>query len=140
MPTVLVDMLMIEWQAKAMHYNANGLWFYALHLLADKVDFGSAADDIKEAYYLGFVNTPPPTEKEIAASAVESMNIAPTADNKMLVTNLKAACEAGVQDVENAKREPGLPGGIHAILDGISQKMLTVIGLCANTLKGMNVA
>ena len=58
----------------------------------------------------------------------------------MLVTNLKAACEVGVQDVENAKREPGLPGGIHAILDGLSQNMLTVAGLCANTLKGMDAA
>ena len=37
--------------AKDVHYRSHDMYFYSLHLLADKIDFGNAVDDLKEAYY-----------------------------------------------------------------------------------------
>ena len=45
MLNVLVAIEVVKCLAKDMHYRSNHEWFYALHLLADKVDFGSAEDD-----------------------------------------------------------------------------------------------
>lgn len=140
MLNVLADMLVIEWAAKSLHYRANGEQFYGLHLLADKVDFGSAADDLKEAYYLGFQNALPPDELEIVKYAVELATKTDYSDNRTLLVNLKAMCEAGITFVEEAKREAGLPGGVHAILDSISQTMLTIRGLCWRSLEKTEAA
>lgn len=139
MLNVLADMLAIEWAAKSLHYRANGEQFYGLHLLADKVDFGSAADDLKEAYYLGFQNTIPPDELEIVKHAVELATKTDYSDNRTLLIALKAMCELGITFVEDAKREAGLPGGVHSILDGISQTMLTIRGLCWRSFKDTEV-
>ena len=134
MEEVLISIELIEWAAKNVHYRANDEWFYAIHLLADKVDFGTAEDDIKEAYYLGFKKKLPPTELFIHSEAVNRMKEVNITDNKSLITLLMDYCETGLYAVEEAKREPNLMGGIHAILDGVSQTMLTIKGLCFRTL------
>lgn len=132
---VLVSVLMVEWIAKDMHYRSCDEWFYALHLLADKVDFGSSIDDLKEAYYLGAKETLPPTEEQIVKSAIEKYNLDTTSmDNRQLIDALAASCTDGIYAIEEAKREPALVAGVHAILDGISQRMLVVKGLCWRTL------
>ena len=132
---VLVSVLIVEWIAKDMHYRSCDEWFYALHLLADKVDFGSSVDDLKEAYYLGAKENLPPTEEEIVKAAIEKVNLdTSTMDNRQLIEALSTACADGIYAIEEAKREPALMAGVHAILDGISQKMLVVKGLCWRTL------
>ena len=132
---VLVSVLIVEWIAKDMHYRSCDEWFYALHLLADKVDFGSSIDDLKEAYYLGAKEILPPTEEEIVKSAIGKANLdTKTMDNRQLIEALASACADGLYAIEEAKREPALIAGVHAILDGISQRMLVVKGLCWRTL------
>ena len=118
-----------------MHYRSCDEWFYALHLLADKVDFGNSVDDLKEAYYLGAKETLPPTEEQIVKAAIEKSSLdTSTMDNRQLIEALAASCANGIYFLEEAKREPALMAGVHAILDGISQKMLVVKGLCWRTL------
>lgn len=129
---VLVAIRIVECLAKDMHYCSNDEWFYALHLLADKVDFGSAEDDIKEAYYLG-QSMLPPSENDINKIVVERIGGVPE-ENKGLVSRLGDACETLIYSIEEAKREPGMLAGIHAILDGISQTALTIKGLCWRSL------
>ena len=130
MKDVIICIRAIEFLAKDVHYRSSDEWFYALHLLADKVDFGSAVDDLNEAYFMGFRLVLPPTEKEIYEEVVKKCADVRTLDNKALITALQEACMTGVLVVEAAKHENGLPSGVHAILDGISQTMLTIKGLC----------
>lgn len=130
MNDVLVYMMLVEWAAKNLHYGAEGHGFYGLHLLADKIDFGTSADDLKEAYYLGFKNELPPTMAELAQTALERSKNASEGSDDTLIGSLLQACEDCLYAVEEAKREPGLPAGIHAIVDGVSQTMLTIKGLC----------
>lgn len=131
---VLVAIEIVEWLAKDVHYRSNDEWFYALHLLADKVDFGSAEDDLKEAYFLGAKQILPPTEREIHELTVAKMPVVNSMSNEELIRNLMKACDDGLYAIEEAKREAGLFAGIHAILDGVSQKMLVIKGLCWRTL------
>lgn len=131
---VLASMLRVNWSAHDLHYRAHGEAFYALHLLADKVDFGTAEDDLKEAYYLGQSESMPPTDEEIIDKAVLPVRRVGNT-NAELVTNLMNACKDCMYFIEEAKRIPGLMAGVHAILDGVSQNLLTVSGLCARTLK-----
>lgn len=133
---VMISVAIVEWIAKDMHYRSCDEWFYALHLLADKVDFGSSIDDLKEAYYLGAKEALPPTEEQIVKAAIEKYANLDTAsmDNRQLIEALATACADGIYAIEEAKREPALVAGVHAILDGISQKMLVVKGLCWRTL------
>ena len=131
---VLVAMELVKWLSKGVHYRSNDAYFYALHLLADKIDFGSAEDDLKEAYYLGFKEELPPTEKVINATTVERCPEIGALDNEGLVRALFEACANGLYAIEEAKREPGLMAGIHAILDGVSTNLLVVKGLCWRTL------
>ena len=135
---VLVFMELVEWMAKDVHYRSNDQWFYALHLLADKVDFGTAEDDLKEAYYLGFKNSLPPTEKDIHAASVEKCPDVRGMDNRGLIESLRESSSDCLYAVEEAKREPGLAAGVHAILDGVSQKMLVINGLCWRSLEDGN--
>lgn len=136
MNEVLMAIRIIEWLAKDIHYRSNDQWFYALHLLADKVDFGDSEDELKEAYYLGFREELPPTERQIAELAMQKIPDLRTIDNLTLIRSLYDACSFGIYNVEEAKREAGLAAGVHAILDGISQRMLTIKGLCWRTLNG----
>lgn len=131
---VLESMLRVKWAAHDLHYRAHGEAFYALHLLADKVDFGSAEDDLKEAYYLGQMESLPPLDEEIVSGALKPARVI-VDTNIALVTDLMNACKDCMYFIEEAKRIPGLMAGVHAILDGVSQNLLTVSGLCARTLK-----
>lgn len=131
---VLVAICVVEMVAKNMHYRSYDELFYALHLLADKVDFGNSADDLKEAYYLGEKETLPPTEEEIHRLAVDRMGDTKGKSNRELIEALKDACDSGLYAIEEAKREPGLFAGVHAIMDGVSEKMLVVKGLCFRSL------
>lgn len=140
MLNVLATMRVTEWVAKDLHYRSCGLEFYGLHLLADKVNFGSAEDDLKEAYYLRYEEDVP-TEAEIAASAIAMYNdIAAHHDERQMARGLVEACSAVIVAVEEAKRTPGLLAGIHAILDGISQKALIIKGLAIRTANERVVA
>ena len=132
---VMIAVAIVEWIAKDMHYRSCDEWFYALHLLADKVNFGNSVDDLKEAYYLGAKESLPPTEEQIVKAAIEKANLdTASMDNRQLIEALAASCADGIYAIEEAKREPALVAGVHAILDGISQKMLVVKGLCWRTL------
>lgn len=133
---VIISVAIVEWIAKDMHYRSCDEWFYALHLLADKVDFGNSVDDLKEAYYLGAKESLPPTEEQIVKATIEKYANLDTAsmDNRQLIEALATSCADGIYAIEEAKREPALVAGVHAILDGISQKMLVVKGLCWRTL------
>lgn len=122
--------------AKDVHYRSNDMYFYALHLLADKIDFGDAIDDLKEAYFLGQKEELPPQEKDIYARAVELCPNVRELSNEELVGKLYEVCANGLYEIEQAKREAGLMAGVHAILDGISQNLLVVKGLCWRTLNG----
>ena len=137
MKEILIYLCVIKHIANNLHYRSSDEWFYALHLLADKLDFGSAEDDIKEAYYLGFLEQLPPDEKEIVQIVNDALPTSAT-DNAGLIAFLHDYCAEGIVAVEEAKREAGLPGGVHAILDGVSQKMLTIKGLCWRSLNGGN--
>lgn len=134
MTEVLVAIETAKWIAKDAHYRSRDEWFYALHLLADKLDFGNAEDDLKEAYYLGAHEILPPTEGEIHKIAADKIGDTSLKTNKELIEALREACEDGLYQIEAAKRESGLYAGVHAILDGISQKLLVVKGLCWRTL------
>lgn len=131
---VLVAICVVEMVAKNMHYRSYDELFYALHLLADKVDFGNSADDLKEAYYLGAKEVLPPTEEDIHRRAIERIGDTTGKINRELIEALKDACEMGLYAIEEAKREPGLFAGVHAIVDGVSEKMLVVKGLCYRSL------
>ena len=134
MKDVLVQIEIVKWLAKDMHYRSYDEWFYALHLLADKIDFGNAEDDLKEAYYLGMKETLPPTEEEIHAAAVAKIGVTKSKSNLELIEALHNACDNGLYMIEEAKKEPTMFAGVHAILDGISQKLLVVKGLCWRSL------
>lgn len=136
MNEVLVAIELVEWLAKDVHYRSNDAYFYALHLLADKVDFGSAEDDLKEAYWLGQKEELPPTEKQIHEMSVAQCPDVRSLDNMGLVRALYDACANGIYAIEEAKREAGLIAGVHAILDGVSQTMLVIKGLAWRTLNG----
>lgn len=136
---VLSCIEILEWKLKDMHYGANDRYFNALHLLADQIDFGSDEDDLKEIYFLGFKNELPPEEKEIHALALTACPERPTEAsehmNEDLLRDIKAASESGISAVEAAKAEPGLPAGVHAVLDDVSKVFLKANGLCWRSLE-----
>ena len=102
-----------------------GTGFYEKHLLADRIrDFGDAEDQLKEAYYLGFKSMPPPYDKEIAHSSTVIYNAIKGASSSV-ESQLCGAFGLMQQAVDACKKEVSLPAGIHAILDGISEKALT---------------
>ena len=140
MNNVLIAIEVIKMIAKSVHYRSSDECFYALHLLADKVDFGDSEDALKESYYLGMKEELPPTEKELAAGAVEHCPDTATLSNKDLIRTLYDVCSQGILSIEEAKREPGLIAGVHAILDSVSQSMLVIKGLSWRTINGETTA
>ena len=119
---VLVAIEVVKWLASDLHYNSTGPMFYALHLLADRVkDFDSAEDDLKEGYWLGCLDTTPPSDREIANAAISAYD--KVVDGKdcpiaRLLAGLANLCSA----VDGMKSETSLNGGVHAILDDISKR------------------
>ena len=123
--TLLALLCAIDWLANDLHYRSEGTGFYEKHLLADRIrDFGDAEDQLKEAYYLGFKSMPPPYDKEIAHSATVIYNAMKGAGSSA-ESQLCGAFGLMQQAVDACKKEASLPAGIHAILDGISEKALT---------------
>lgn len=134
MKELLANMLTVTYFARDLHYRWKGPEFYAVHLLADRIaDFGTASDDIKECFYLGFNRTEPPLETDIASASVEEYReIAQKASCPLC--RASEALARTICLVESAKRTEGLPAGVHAILDGISQHAVTMRGLVLRTM------
>ena len=123
--TLLALLCAIDWLANDLHYRSEGTGFYEKHLLGDRIrDFGDAEDQLKEAYYLGFKSMPPPYDKEIAHSATVIYNAMKGASSNT-ESQLCGAFGLMQQAVDACKKEASLPAGIHAVLDGISEKALT---------------
>jgi len=135
MKELLANILTVTYLSNDIHYRSRGANFYGMHLLADRVkDFGSAADDIKEAYYMGFLMIDPPLDTEIASVAGDEYNtICEYGD--CVARRLVSALTRTICLVENAKREEGLPAGVHAILDSVSQHALVSRALVDHTIE-----
>lgn len=135
MMELLANILTVTYLSNDIHYRSRGANFYGMHLLADRVkDFGSAADDIKEAYYMGFLKTDPPLDTEIAYAAGEEYALLCKCDDCM-ACRLVSALTRTICLVEDAKREEGLPAGVHAILDAVSQHALVSRALVERTIE-----
>ena len=138
MRKVLVTACAYETLVKDLHYRSQDEWFYALHTLADKIwQLTNPMDDLKEAYWLGWLNGLPPEEANIkldASEYVKTLGLAGQDGNRALVTAVSATAADGISVVEAAKAVTGLPGGVHAILDEISKAFLVAKGLCWRTL------
>lgn len=127
MENILTLLVLIDWLANDVHYAVDTTKnFYSRHLLADRVrDFGSAEDDIKEKYYLGFCNELPPGDDVIAGYAIK-------AKADLQGDALKRLCDALsllATTVESAGGET-LPRGVQNVLDDISSRALTYKFLC----------
>lgn len=124
MESILTILLVIDWLCNEVHYAKDTTKnFYSRHLLADRVrDFGSAEDDIKEVYYLGYKLTQPPKDEDIASFAISMKG---SLKNGSALSNLLESLDALSDTVENIKSEDGnIPRGVHAILDDISTRAL----------------
>lgn len=137
MMDVLVSVERVEWLLKDLHYRANDEWFYALHALAERIDFGSVEDDLKECYWMGALCRLPPDEATIHAMVVDLAGRDESGaglSNRDLLQAVMDAASAGVAKVEVAKGIPVLPGGVHAILDEASKALLRAKALCWRSL------
>ena len=119
---VLVAIEVVKWLASDLHYNSTGPMFYALHLLADRVkDFGSAEDDLKEGYWLGCLDTTPPSDREIANAAISAYD--KVVDGKDCpIARLLAGLVNLCSSVDGMKSDASLNGGVRSILDDISKR------------------
>lgn len=129
---VLVAVEVVKSLVKDLHYRTNGEYSYAIHLLADRVFFGSNEDDIKELYYLGYKAELPPTEEEIhkiASEEAKKFKVKGDVSNKELMQAVIDASAAGVAVIEDVKKEEEIPGGVHSVLDYVSEVMLRTKGL-----------
>lgn len=130
---VLSIMKVIEWIAKDLHYRSSGNEFYALHLLADKIEFDSE-DELIEAHFLGN-GLVPPTQNDIALLASKAYGyISSDGTNTSMLKAIYERCDYLVHLVEQVKRGSDVCAGVHAILDGISQNALVFKGLCARSI------
>ena len=122
---ILVMLEVVEWLANDLHYKFQGPTFYANHLLADRVkDFGSAADDLKEGFWLGCLDTTPPDDKDIAELATNAYNEIINA-KPCLLTKLLEGLDRLDSTISDVKKDTSLNGGVNAILDDISKRVNT---------------
>lgn len=136
---LLALICVIEWLANDLHYNSFGNGFYEKHLLADRIRDFDVKDEIKETYYLGWKGVTPTLDSELARlSTIAYGNICTKIQGEL--QRLIFAYDLLIKQVEVCKSENGLPGGIHSILDGISQKALTYKFLVTNESKNDIVA
>ena len=136
MESVLSNILVAQWLAHDVHYTWQGHSFYGMHILADKVgDMGSLADEIKEAYYMGFRGENPPKDSSIAASAIEQYNKVLSDNGGCCLKAIASQFSYLAASVEVAKREEGLAAGIHSILDAVSQKALVGRALVSHSIE-----
>lgn len=121
MEDIVAMLTVIDWIADDIHYNSRGESFYSLHLMADKIrDFGDAADELKERYWLGFLETTPPSGKYFAQKAISLYG------RYEGLGYLDAAKKAATDLVDMVKSNSpdDLPNGVTAILDEISSHAL----------------
>ena len=116
--------------AKNVHYGSRGPSFYGIHTMVDKVDFGDDRDELIEVAYLGSGKGAPATES-LYAKAVEMVNAQEAQEPLHELSDILLAL---VYAVEEAKRVERPLAGVHAVLDGISQKALVVRGLVLRTI------
>ena len=122
---VLVALEVVKWLASDLHYNSTGPMFYSLHLLADRVkDFGSAEDDLKEGYWLGCLDTTPPSDREIANAAISAYDKVVDGNDCPIARLLAGLTHLGVV-VDELKSDASRNGGVHAVVDGSSKKANT---------------
>jgi len=133
---VLIAIEALEWLKKDMHYRTNDEFSYALHLLADKIDFGDVEDDLKEVYFLGWKSELPPTEEVIhKATATETETYTKKSTNRDLLQTIIDCASKGVGIVENVKKDATLPGGVQGLLDKVSETMLRAKALAFMSLR-----
>lgn len=126
-----------RWFAHELHYGAYGECFNALHLLADRLDFGSAEDDLKELWFLGDRKSTVPSDSVIAEKSIALYKASKTGDdmdNYSMVRRLSEACTFLVCQVEEFKRGMNPTSGISAVLDEVSKSATLMIGLCERTM------
>lgn len=133
---ILAGLVCIEMVAKNLHYNAKDKEFYGVHLLADLIgDVQSERDKINEVCYLGFGATPPLMEEVylMAALNLKDKEIKFFEDDKM-ISALGGYCDRIIMLIEERKKaDPEMVAGVQAVLDEISQKLLTSRGLLRRT-------
>ena len=123
MEEIIAMLTVIDWISDDIHYNSRGPEFYGLHLMADKCrDFGDAADEIKEKYWLGFLDTTPPSGRDFAQKAV---SLYAKYENMDYLDAMKNASRDLISMVQETEKDGALPRGIAAILDEISSHALT---------------
>lgn len=124
--------------AKDVHYLVKGQQFYGLHKLADLVwEVGNTTDDLIECYYMGARGIEPPRMAAVAQVACSIPVSYPGRDmNENLIGGLYLLCIDTVHLIERIKADnPKLLAGVSSVVDGLSQKLLVVIGLLDQTLK-----
>lgn len=123
--------------AKDLHYRAKGKPFYGLHQLSDLVwQVEQETDDLIEIYFMGTRGVEPPRMDEVFAIAL-GVAVAYPKDDRYFIGGLMHICHSSMLLVDQIKKDyPDLPAGVHAVLDGISQKCLLSIGLLDQSMKG----
>ena len=113
------------------HYNASGPAFYAEHLLADKVaEIGGHSDRLIETYYLGELETVPPTAGDITRGAVE---IYERADGDGIPGKLKAVLKLFAAHCEELART-SISIGTKSLLDSLCADAYQYVGLIERTV------
>lgn len=144
---LLARLYAVQILADDLHYRSEGLAFYALHLLADRVKDGIAddIDSLRETFFMGEMKVNPPqtseSMKEAAEIAKAISNDTNGADtNHTLVFRLRDAVNSVIHIIETIKRGAGngegaivIYSGTAAVLDGISQKMMVAYALLDRT-------
>lgn len=133
---VFISIRVVQYLLKDLHYATGGEAFYALHLLADKVDFREDVDALRETYYLGLKGEIPPGLASVDSIAASRIPVISVSDNTERLRVLFDACHTAVYAIEGASKDPDLVGGIKSVLDSMSQKLLTLKGLCWRSLNG----
>lgn len=119
--------------ARDWHYNAKGRSFYAEHLLADLVlEKTDGCDALIEAYYLGDRRQVPPTQGEITTLAQEYYATnCDAGGNERSVLKMLGIAQAHAEELSRGS----VSNGIKSLLDGYSERLLSVIGLLERTLE-----
>lgn len=124
MEDIVAMIQVIDWIADDIHYNTRGPKFYGMHLMADRMrDFSGAVDALKEKYWLGFLNTTPPSGKYFSQKAI---SLYAKYENMDYLEAMDIAAGDLVSMVQSATGDNGdeLPRGVNAILDEISSQAL----------------
>lgn len=127
----LISMLIaVQFLSHDLHYQAKGLPFYALHILADlcKDGINEMMDNLREMYYMGELKTIPPCDCETHAEAIQIVNgirqnIGGDNKNLALIFRLREICSLIVAEVAELRKGDSLQSGTLSVLDTIGAKM-----------------